>query len=63
MLQVLKGLLRDEKGKLYEYGLLIVLFIVLGAGVVGGLFVQSTGVLEAVPELFFEILAETGYSK
>ncbi len=62
MLEVLKGLLlRDERGKLYEYGLLIALFVLLGGGVVIGLYVQSTGVMEAVPEIFFEILAETQY--
>lgn len=60
MVQVLKSLLlHDERGKLYEYGLLIALMVVLGAGVALGLYIQSTGVMGTVPDVFFEILAET----
>ncbi|MBE0466658.1 MAG: hypothetical protein IBX71_05465 [Candidatus Desulforudis sp.] len=59
MLRMLRGFLTEEQGKVIEFGLLIALFVVLGAGVATGLYVQSTGVMETVPEVFFEILAET----
>lgn len=57
MLRMFKGLLKDEKGSVIEYGLLVALMAVLGVGVAAGLFVQATGILENVPELFHEIKA------
>lgn len=58
MLRGITGLLKGEQGKVIEYGLLIALFVVLGAGIWFGLYVQSTGVMESVPQIFYDILAE-----
>ncbi|MEW6540047.1 MAG: hypothetical protein AB1402_00310 [Bacillota bacterium] len=60
MWRALFGLLGDERGQVIEYGLLIVLFVFIGAQFILAYFVTQTGVMGEVPGYFYQLYEKAG---
>ncbi len=60
MWRALFRLLGDERGQVVEYGLLIALFVFIGAQFILAYLVVQTGVMGEVPGYFYQLYEQTG---
>lgn len=60
MWRALFRLLGDERGQVVEYGLLIALFVFIGAQFILAYFVVQTGVMGEAPGYFHQLYEQTG---